>query len=235
MVYKRRYYKKPQSKQGRVQIYGRAGKQLYKDVMYLKTLINSEPHYHLLSTSGNIDNAGVVISLNDIPSGDSDINRTGTSVLPRWQSVNMHVNKKLTPVGTVDHETIRVILFRFWGEQASSAPAVITSEILESATNPLSFLDDNITGSKGDRERRIEVVKSKLFTLDSVASTSRTFKYNIAINGPNKQVKEHLKFRSTVTENPVSGGFYLLFLSDNGTGANKSSYTVNAKVNFYDN
>ena len=231
MPYKRRYNRK---KPGRVQIYGQAGKQLYKDVMYLKSLVNAEMHYHLDNFSGNIDTTGTVISLNDVPQGDDDNNRTGTSILPRWQGINFHVNKKITATGTVDHETIRVILFRYWGESSDALPSVIPGDVL-AVVDPLSFLSQNNTGSKGDRERRIEVHKSKLFTLDSVADTSRTYKWNVQINGVNNKPKEHIKYLSEVTGEPLSGGFYLLFISDNGTGANKASYTIRSKLNFYDN
>lgn len=232
MPYRRKYYKK--KKQGRVQIYGRAGKQLYKDVMYLKTLVNSEPHNFTAASSNNIDSTGVVISLNDIAVGDGITERTGTSLLPRWQSLNLTINKKITPAGTVDHETYRIILFRYWGEASSAAPAVTLAEVLQSSVEN-AFLNDDNTGSKGDRERRIEVHKSKFFTLDSVAQTARVFKWNVAVNGPQKKVKEHIKYRTQNTEQPVSGGFYLLIMSDNATGANKSAYKYNSKLVFYDN
>lgn len=219
---------------GRLQIYGQAGKQLYKDVMYLKTLVNAEMHFHPLASSNNIDSTGEVISLNDIVVGDSDENRSGTSVLPRFQSVNLYVSKKITSTGTLDHETFRVILFRYWGEATTTGSVPTVTEVLDSA-DPLSFLNDANTGSKGDRERRIEVHKSKIFTLDNVASTSRTWKWNIAVNGPQKKIKDHIKFRSTSTDEPISGGFFMLFVSNNASGANKSAYDLHAKLNFYDN
>lgn len=228
MPYRRKYSK---YRPNRIQTYGRAGKQLYRDIKYIKTLVNAEMHAFTLATTNNFDATGIVVSLNDIAVGDDDINRTGTSVLPRFQSVNLHVNKKLTGP---DHETFRVILFRYWGEAASATPNVTVSEVLQSV-DPLSFLNDANTGSKGDRERRIEVSKSVLFTLDNVANTSRTWKWNVRINGPNKKVKDHLKFRGTSTEGPTAGGFLILFISDNATAANESNFGLNAKINFYDN
>lgn len=229
MPYRRKYYRR--KKPGRLQIYGRAGKQLYKDVMYLKTLVNAELHTYTRSLSNNIDSTGETTYLDSVPQGDGDGNRTGNSILPRYQTIYMHINKA---IAGPDHETFRVILFRYWGE-STSVPAVPTvSEVLSNA-DPLSFLNDDNTGSKGDRERRIEVHKSKIFTLDNVAKTSMTWKWNLTINGPKKKVKDHIKYGSSSTAVPISGGFFLLFISDNATGANKSSYNFNAKLGFYDN
>lgn len=218
----------------RVNTYGRAGYQLYKDVSYLATLINSEMHSFQLATSNNIDSVGRTESMNIIPQGNGENERTGNSVLPRYQSINIHVNKAIAGPA---HETFRVILFRYWGEATSAAPVVTVGEILDSfgAIGPLNFLNEDNTGKRGDRERRIEIHKSKLFTLDQVADTSRTWKWNIEVNGMNKKVKDHVKFRSDVLESPVSGGFFLLFISDNATGSNKASFGIQCKINYHDN
>ena len=179
MPYRKRYYKKNGNGGGyvgavakRVNIYGRAGAQLAKDVAYLGTLINSEMHSYTWTQTGNIDNVGVTHSLNSMAQGDAENERTGNSILPRYLSVNMNINKKITAAGTVDHETIRVILFRYWGEGTDALPTIAVADVL-AAANPHSFLNENNTGKRGDRDRRIEIHKSKLFTLDSVASTPR--------------------------------------------------------------
>lgn len=233
MPYNRKYKKRSEKNAvRRFKTYGNAGVQAYKDVKYLKTLINAELHFHVGSLSDNIDNIGNVWDLSSIPQGDGDNHRTGTSVLPRYQSIYFHVNKAIAAGPT--HETIRLICFRYWGEQSSAAPSISPLDVL-TTLDPLSFLNDNNTGKRGDRERRIEIHKSKLFTLDQVSDTSRTYRWNIEVNGPNKQVKDHIKFRSATTEGPISGGFYMFFISDNATGANKSSITLKTKLNFYDN
>lgn len=233
MPARRQYYKKKQQP-GRIQIYGQAGKQLYKDVLYLKTLINSELNYFPLTSSNNIDSTGQVVSCCNIVQGDQNYQRDGVSVLPRFFNMNLHVNKKITAAGTIDHETVRVILFRYWGEATSAAPSVTVAEVLTSA-DPLSFLQEDNTGRKGDRERRIEVLKSKLFTLDSVADTSRTWKWAINMNGPQVKNKQHIKFRSSTTEDPISGGIYFLIVTDNSSGANKSAFNFKSRLYYYDN
>lgn len=232
MPYKRRKYKKP----GRLQVYGAAGKQLYKDVMYLKSLVNSEPHYHVLQTSGNFDGTGTVLSLCDIPQGDDAINRTGTSVLPRFLTVRLLVNKAIDGAA-LSHETFRVIIFKYWGEDPNTAPSVSVGDILEytSAPSPTNFLDTGITGAKRDRERRIQVLRNKIFTLDQVATTSRVYDWNITMNGPKVKYKQHIKYRSSATEEPCSGGLYCLVISNYSGAAAKSSYNIASKINYYDN
>lgn len=215
----------------RVRVYGGAGRLLAKDLMYLKTVINSEMHHFTQPLTRDLDDVGTVEPLNIIAQGDGVINRTGTSILPRFQSINFYITKNLAGP---NHEAFRVIVFRYWGEASSVIPSVSVSEVLQDV-NCLSFLNDDNTGSKGDRERRIEVHKSVLFTLDNVATTSRTFKWNITVNGLAKNIKDHIKYRSSNEEQPISGGFYMLIISDNSSFANKSEINLNAKINFYDN
>ena len=68
MPYRRRRKRGPVAK--RAKIYGRAGYQLYKDISYLKTLVNSEAHYFTAATSNNIDSVGTIQSLNQVAVGD---------------------------------------------------------------------------------------------------------------------------------------------------------------------
>jgi len=103
-----------------------------------------------------------------------------------------------------------------------------------SAQAPLSHLNDDITGSRGDRQRRIEVLRSEMFTLDPVGKTSMDYSYNIEMNGPTVQRKQHMKFASSSTATAISGGLYFLIVSDSATAA-EIAWTINSKVVFYDN
>jgi len=98
----RRTYAPP----GRLSIYGGAAKQLARDVMYLKTLINSEPHNFYVNTANNFNWAGYVVSLSDVPQGDGEGQRTGNRILPRFLNMNLHV------VSAEGNTLIRVVLFR---------------------------------------------------------------------------------------------------------------------------
>lgn len=229
------YYKRNRKVNVRVGASANLRKQQYKanlDIRYLKSIINSELHEFHYNTSNNINAATpVVLGINQVAQTDTTSGRTGNSIMPRYQQIHLNVNKKLSGV---DHETFRVIVFRYWGETTSAAPSVTISEVLRDS-DPRSFLNPDNTGAKRDRERRIEVHKSKLFTLDTVSDTSRTWKWNINVNGTNVTDKQHIKYRTNTTEDPVSGGFYIAFVSDNPNATNLSSYQFYSKLSFYDN
>lgn len=86
-------YKKPKPKfnkkkwSKRAKVYGRAGVQLYKDVMALKRLVNAEVKFADASISGNVLNTGGLFTLNNPPQGDTDSSRDGDSL--KNQSINI--------------------------------------------------------------------------------------------------------------------------------------------------
>ncbi len=169
----------------------------------------------------------------DIAQGDTAINRTGSTVLPRFQSINLTLQKNIT-ANAPEIEVYRIMLFRYWGEGTEATPLVEVSDVLQGA-QPYSFLNADNTGGRGERERRIEVHKSKFFQLDKIHKPHMTYKWNVKVNGLNKKTKDHIKFASSATEQPVSGGFYLLVISDNGVMNEHSVLSFNSKINFYDN
>lgn len=237
MVYKKalKYaVKKYPAVRKRYKVYTPALKQLGRDVMYLKGLINSEPKLHDVETSLNYNNNGSIIDLSEIVSSTSAAGRSGTKVLPRYLNMNIHVNQ-IAVTGTSTHATHRLIIFRYWGEDANSSPNVTPSDILQTVGTqyaPVTHLSDNITGSRGDRTRRIDVLRNEFFTLDVVSHTSVDFQYNIEMNKASQ--KNHIEFRSTATEEAMSGGLFLLIITDNATNTDQALW-VGSRLTFYDN
>lgn len=223
--------------QKRVNIYGKAGVQLYKDVMYLKSLINSEPKSLSASSSGLITNLGTVLSLCNVPVGDGAGNRDGDRILPRFMNIKFHCQRTVTGTPTYGHSTIRYVIFRWWGESPNATGVdPLPSEILtENGTTfaPLGMLQPQITGSRGDRNRRIEVHRSGFVTLDSVSKTSFDEEFNITLNGGNAP-KEHIEYANSTTAPPTSGGFFVLFVSDNAVSGD-ASFSLVSRLTFYDN
>jgi len=222
----------------RYKVYAPAVSQLASDVMYLKGLINSEPKGHYVTDTNNFGYNGVVVSLSSIPSTgvQETYSRDGNRVLPRYLKLRCHINKQTA--GTIVHNTVRYILFRWWGESPNvigAAPAVadIISDV-GTGYAPLSPLQNQITGSRGDRTRRIEVHRTGFVTLDQVGKTSLDLDINVELNGKSKKSKEHMEFYSDSTAPPTSGGFYLLLVGDNATGTDLS-YTLYSHLTFYDN
>ena len=227
MSYRRNYRKKTYRKKTN------SNYALTKKVNYLSSVVNSELKYHESVYVYSIDGAGTILPFNNIVQGDSQVNRTGNTVLPKW--LTLHMALRHNDATTEESEVIRIIVFRYWGEGTDAAPNVTVGDILDIA-NPLSFLNDNNTGSRGDRERRIQIHKSYLLALNKSDKALRTFKLNIAVNKPSNKRKEHMKFRSSATEDAISGGFYVLVIGENLVGAvEKNSIDVRGKLNFYDN
>lgn len=221
----------------RAQLYGTAGAQLAKDVAYLGALINSEPNYKSVESTNNFDHNGTILSLDTMAVGDSMQLRHGNSILERYVNIKGSVFYPTSGVSG-GHTAMRVMVFRFWGQDSSVAGTIPTaSEILASSGGqfgPYSQLNDNQSGRKGDRERRIEVLKNVQVTLDENASRSLDFDWNIEINGASKKVKSHTKYHGATNEVPISGGTFIMFISDNATNTN-AGYKFRSKVTFYDN
>lgn len=222
----------------RYRVYAPAVKQLASDVMYLKGLINSEPKFHVTQSGNNVDWNGAVVSLCDIPTGDTSTNRDGDRILPRYFSINMHCGR--ASGATSAHLTARVIIFRSWIENPSTiAPVVTPSEVLTGASlgtlyAPITHLNANMTGSRGDRNRRIEVLRNELIQFTANDNPSQTLHYNIEMNGKNKQKKEHIEYNTAGTIQPTSGGLFILFVTDNVTSG-EFYYQLESKLTFYDN
>lgn len=229
-----RYSKYIKPVASRARVYGPAALQLAKDVAYLGSLVNSELHYYTLSTSNNMDTATAPFSLDAIAQGDTSVTRTGNSILPRYLSLRLHINKKIDPT-SVAHETFRVMLFRWWGSSANAYGTCTQSDVLSSTGNPQSFLDQDITGKYDDFSRRIQVLRNEIFTLDNVSCTFKDFEWNIEINGSNTKKKKHSSYVDGTANNPSSGGFWILIMSDNASGIMKSAYYIDSKLSFYDN
>lgn len=240
MAYGKRIAKKAYNSnavQKRVNVYGKAGVQLYKDVMYLKSLINSEPKSLTATANGLIDYNGVILSLCNVPVGDGAGNRDGDRILPRFLNIKFHLQRTVSGTPTYGHSTIRYVIFRWWGESPNVTGVDPTpSEILTDNGTlyaPLGMLQPQITGSRGDRNRRIEVHRSGFMTLDSVSKTSIDEEFNITLNGGNAP-KEHMEYANNTTAPPTSGGFFVLFISDNALTGD-ASYTMVSRLTFYDN
>lgn len=232
----RRYARKANPIVKRVNIYAPAVKQLASDVMYLKGLINSEPKTHITTSSNNFSYAGTVVSLCDVPTGDTSNSRDGNRILPRFLNIKFHINRGISGT-TYTHSTVRFVIFRWWGETANAAGTAPTaSDVLTNTSSqyaPMGHLSQAITGNKGDRNRRIEVHRSGMFTLDSVSKTSVDEDYNITLNGGNG-TKEHIEYYDPNTNPPTSGGFFILFINDNPTSSD-TAYYLQSRITFYDN
>lgn len=207
--------------------YRRGGKQLYKDVMYLKSLVNSELHYDYASYTGqNISSSGSIYHLSAIPQDDTNYGRSGNTVLPRYLNLQIRlVGDTTSPTPVID--TVRMLIFR-WKD--NSTPAI--ADVFENSSMPVySPLNDNVSGNTKDR--KIDVIKNKVFNLGKEANSLVVFyKKVMDLNPPNNQVKSHIKFNDAVTTAP-QGGIYMILVG------RQPSYSTGFegmhKLSFHDN
>jgi len=218
----------------RYRVYKPAIKQLASDVNYLRSLINSEPKFFTTSSSNNIADTGAVFDFNLIPQGDTVSSRDGNRILPRYFS--LHMNYGCTTV-TAQHIIMRVILFRWYADSHLSANTPTAAEILATTGSqyaPLSHLNPDITGPKGDRIRAIEVLHNEMEVFDPQSNYAKIINLNIDLNPPNKTKKEHIEYDDSATASPSAGGLYMLVISDQAVGT-QTSATLVGKLTFYDN
>lgn len=203
--------------------YRRGGKQLYKDVMYLKSLVNSELHYDYASyTTQNISSSGSIYHLSEVSQGDGVTHRSGNSIMPRYLNVQVRLQNSSTTL-----DTVRLLIFR-WKD--NSTPTI--AELFENTSMPVySPLNDNITGNSKDRQ--IDIIKSKIFMVGSAqANPALFYKKVFDLNPPGKPIKDHVKFDGTTATAP-SGGIYMVLI-----GRQSTQYTVFEgmhKLSFHDN
>jgi len=219
----------------RAKVYVPAVRQLASDVMYLKGLINSEPHFLTTQNAINVDYNGNVFDFCLIPQNDTVSGRSGNRVLPRYFS--LHMSWGCGNIITVPKVIMRMILFRWYADSHLSANTPTASEILATVGSnlaPLSHLNNDITGPKGDRVRAIEVLHNEIVTFAPNSNHSQTINLNIDLNPKSKQVKEHIEFDDGTTASPSAGGLYMLVISDQLTSTETGIQLV-GKLTFYDN
>lgn len=218
----------------RARVYVPAVRQLASDVMYLKGLVNSEPNYITLQATNNFDYNGVILSCSTCSQGDAAGQRQGNRILPRYVSIKGIFGMSST--GTAAEASYRMLVFQWWGESSFGVPSVQPNEIfggnIGTQYAPYSHLKPEVTGSKGDRARRIQILHSKLITVNPNNNRWCPIDLNIELNG-GKAPKQHIEYYQGGTE-PVSGGIYILLVADNAVLAD-NRYTIESKVTFYDN
>lgn len=219
-------YKKQAKKiyRKRARVYGKAGKQLYRDVMYLKGLINSELHFvNTTIAATDITSTGNCISLSTVPQGDSNSERSGNTILPRWLVCSGSIT---APNSALAFAVVRLIVFR-WKESSVPVPA----DVLQSL-NVFSQLNDDNTGNKNDRS--IEILYNETcYVVNGTSENVKLFNFNIDLNPSTKNTKDHIIYDGATTV-PYDNSIYMMYLSDDGaTPFPKLDCIV--KLNFYDN
>lgn len=235
--YKRAYTKRryiPRAPRSRYSTYSAAGSQLWKDVMYLKSIVNVElKAFSTYINPAPIDAAGSVFHLSAVSIGDSYNNRDGDSILPKYMNIHIDFKKSFDALATAT-ECIRVIIFR-WKDQSS--PGV--TNILDNnvTTNYLSHYQRTSKGHNRD-DRTMYLLMDKQFCLNKTDMPQVDIKKNFKFNVPKPGIlQDHIKFNDTSTSAPMNG-IYILAIAETpqaSGSALKITMEVNNLLRFTDN
>ena len=90
-------------------------RKLYRDIMYLKGLINVEYKKHDITMGTDITNSGTIQSLSRVPQGDTNDARDGNSILAKY----IQLKFSLVAHASADHTVVRCILFKYINSDGS--------------------------------------------------------------------------------------------------------------------
>lgn len=204
---------------------GRSQARLYKDVAYLRSLVNSEMHHTEFSaTASNVDSTGSITSLATVASDDTNNGRTGTRIMPRYFNFNGFLEAKSASVGWV-----RMILFMWKDDTTPTVSTILAS------SNVNGFLDEDIIGQKYD-DRKIQVLRDRKYSVvTGLDKVTRALNMRVPMNGMKVRRKTHIKYDDDTGDVPIYNGIYMLLLSNIAAGSNPPQITYNARLSFYDN
>lgn len=211
---RRRYAKKKAP--GRWQIYGAAGKQLFRDVASLKSLINVEKKYVDYSpyTNFSVATAGTLTCMNLMTQGTSALTRTGQSIKMVSFLCNGSAIINAAATGTI----IRFMVFV--DRQANGAAATLAQ--LLNTTDVYSPV--NIGFSK-----RFRFLVDKRISLSANGTEIRTFKRF-------RKMSIHTEYNQSNNGNIGdidTNSLWIAFISTEAT--NTPSVTAQFRLRFVDN
>lgn len=206
---RRRYHKNFPSRR---KVYGAAGRQLWRDVKKLKSMINVEYKRFGTSISGNFDYNGAMSAVNAVPQGDTDASRDGDSLKM------CNLNLAATLLGTSGVYTI-CTLYVIWDPQNKLTAASDLLQTVGSADAPVS-------PKLYDKRFQSKILWERTFILEDSIGLLKKVKAVIPVH-------KHTQYNSgTTTVN--SGALQFLAISNQVT-TNLPVLTGNAYLTFVDN
>lgn len=191
--YRRRYTKKP----SRWTTYKNAGSQLWKDVKYLKSLLNVEYKNIDNSISMTPDvSASTSMLLNSVAQGDDRTNRDGRSVRFRYMTMKLQLHISTTSTIT------RLIIVN--DREAENGVALDTKLLTSNSITSLYNIDST---------RRFKVLFDRTFSMDEDNKSDIFIKFN-------KRMFSKTKYNGTSTgiSNIETNAYYLYAVSNAAFG-----------------
>lgn len=195
---------------------------LQADVNYLKAVVNSElynvyaNHAAAILTAGNMFNVG----LDSITQGDGNNQRTGNSILPRYVTYKWFIQRASAATSPC---LVRLIFFRWLDSTVPTAANILQ------AGNPISPLNEDITGNAKDR--KILVYKSQSVVINNSDKDMVKGKFDFEFNQPGMDTKWHTKYNDAGTV--LKNNLYLLVIGN--LTPNNPSFNGSYRVSYHDN
>jgi len=187
----------------RFDTYAKAGKQLFNDVLYLKSMINSEMRLKTAHGDFATSDTGNMVHTSDIAQGTQVDQRAGESVLPRGLEMKMIIEKNTA--ASVATEQVRIICFRWF---AKTIPTV--QEILEDVSTLSPY--ERVTQGAHSDVGLFDILCDQTFILSNTWQPIQQFHMNCPINDPRRPT-EHIHFNNTDTTSEV-GAIYWFALTN---------------------
>lgn len=217
--YKRRTYNRrpfnKRRKPTRWQTYSRAGIQLYRDVKYLKNLLNVEYKVRDQALSGNADGtAQYTQCVNAIGSGDDKSNRDGRQIRVKYGSLRFVAQQDAT---ITNEEFLRVIVFKDLQNDATGyTTSLLTSNSINAPYNT-------------DEMQRFKVYVDKVYKFNPLESNTKFIKMNFKFG-----FKTRYNSTSGSSSDISTNGLYIMFVSD-ALAATPITIDGNFRVRWLDN
>ena len=199
----RRYFGKRNRRRWarRVNTYKKAGSQLYKDVRYLKSLVNVEKKFRDLNQDINVTNTATVIPVSLMPQGDDWDQRNGRRV----KAYSFWLQAQVTIDPSATKTNFRIVVFidkNPDGESVTSAELFQVSNDLQSPLN------------KANAGSRFKILCNRFIDLSINGVETRTIKIWRKLN-------HHVNYLGTGETNGDMGpgNMYMYVISNEPTAA----------------
>lgn len=191
-----------------------------KGVSYLKGLVNSERFVHQNTATAAPDDIGYIGHLTSISQGDTQITRTGNSILAR----SLMLRGNITINATSSQNVVRLMIIMDKQQIGDTVPSI--TDILESTYSATQFYVH--APLERDSVGRFKVLKSRTYTLsDQRPNLSFSFFINM---------RQHIRYNGISGGDIQKNGMYLVLVSDSpNTGSAHPSVTFLSKLTYHDN
>lgn len=217
--YKKKTYKKKTA--GRMQVYGAAASQLYKDVKYLKDMVNVESKEFIQPIIGTqYSNSGTngAFGLCYPGQGISRETRVGDSIKLQHLMIRGDMSK-----GAAAYSQVRMIIFK--GKSEDNKTYTIGGDILQ---------DNGIAGAyafflstkKLDEMYNTKILYDKVFTIDSAKTNIIPFRLKLKLGWHQRFIKG--------TNTIMDGGLYMVFVSNQPVAADAPVINFTAVTQYTD-